>query len=56
MVGEFLGDLVVVLVGCRENGFVSRVILLKGRVEEVTLPVDKVDIIVSEWMVSSVSS
>lgn len=24
--------------------------LIKGKVEEVTLPVDKVDIIISEWM------
>ena len=24
--------------------------ILKGKVEEVTLPVDKVDIIISEWM------
>jgi protein arginine N-methyltransferase 1 len=26
------------------------VTILKGKVEELTLPVDKVDIIVSEWM------
>lgn len=24
--------------------------IIKGKVEEVTLPVDKVDIIISEWM------
>lgn len=38
----------------RENvfnaGLWETVTLIKGRMEEVTLPVDKVDIIVSEWM------
>jgi type I protein arginine methyltransferase len=38
----------------RENvihaGLSSTVTLIKGKMEEVTLPVDKVDIIVSEWM------
>ena len=38
----------------RENvihaGLSSTITLIKGRVEEVTLPVDRVDIIVSEWM------
>lgn len=29
---------------------VAVVTLIKGKVEEVTLPVDKVDIIISEWM------
>lgn len=32
------------------NGFADTITLLRGKVEEVTLPVDKVDIIVSEWM------
>mmetsp|Transcript_27342 Transcript_27342/g.69581 ORF Transcript_27342/g.69581 Transcript_27342/m.69581 type:complete len:344 (-) Transcript_27342:550-1581(-) len=34
----------------RDNGYEGRVTIIKGKVEEVTLPVDKVDIIVSEWM------
>ncbi|KAH8601357.1 putative ribosomal protein arginine N-methytransferase rmt3 [Bisporella sp. PMI_857] len=32
------------------NGFSSTITCLRGKIEEVTLPVDKVDIIVSEWM------
>ncbi len=34
------------------NGFSDRVILIKGRLEEIELPenIDKVDIIISEWM------
>lgn len=32
------------------NGFSDRITLVRGKIEEVTLPVDKVDIIVSEWM------
>jgi protein arginine N-methyltransferase 1 len=32
------------------NGFSDRVTLIKGKVEEVQLPVLKVDIIISEWM------
>ena len=35
----------------RENGFQDRITLIKGKVEEVCLPVQKVDVIVSEWMV-----
>ncbi|PFX29574.1 protein arginine N-methyltransferase 3-like isoform X2 [Stylophora pistillata] len=34
----------------RENGLEHVITLLKGKAEEVTLPVDKVDVIVSEWM------
>jgi protein arginine N-methyltransferase 3 len=34
----------------RENGFKDSITLLKGKMEEVELPVDKVDIIISEWM------
>lgn len=30
--------------------FLAEIVLIKGKVEEVELPVDKVDIIVSEWM------
>ncbi|EEQ98774.1 protein arginine methyltransferase, putative [Perkinsus marinus ATCC 50983] len=32
------------------NGFGDRITYIEGEVEEVQLPVDKVDIIVSEWM------
>lgn len=35
----------------KENGFdETRIKFLKGKVEEVKLPVDKVDVIISEWM------
>lgn len=34
----------------QDNGFTEQVTIIKGKVEEITLPVDKVDIIVSEWM------
>jgi len=34
----------------KDNGFEDRIILLKGKMEEVQLPVDSVDIIISEWM------
>lgn len=33
-----------------ENGFKDKITLIQGKVEEVELPVDKVDIIISEWM------
>ena len=33
-----------------ENGLSERIVLLKGKMEEVTLPVAQVDIIISEWM------
>ena len=26
------------------------IVLIKGKIEEITLPVEKVDIIISEWM------
>lgn len=32
------------------NGLGDKITCLRGKIEEVTLPVDKVDIIVSEWM------
>jgi len=32
------------------NGFSDTITLIKGKMEEITLPVDKVDIIISEWM------
>eukprot|EP00743_Colponemidia_sp_Colp-15_P001208 GILK01001328.1.p1 GENE.GILK01001328.1~~GILK01001328.1.p1 ORF type:complete len:398 (+),score=81.47 GILK01001328.1:175-1194(+) len=34
----------------RDNNFEHVITLVKGKVEEVVLPVDKVDIIISEWM------
>jgi protein arginine N-methyltransferase 1 len=34
----------------RENGFAERITLIQGKVEEVQLPVQEVDVIVSEWM------
>ena len=30
--------------------YISEIVLLKGKIEEISLPVDKVDIIISEWM------
>jgi len=33
-----------------KNGFSDRITLIKGKVEEIELPVDSVDIIISEWM------
>jgi len=34
----------------RENKLEDRIHLLKGRIEDLQLPVDKVDVIISEWM------
>merc|ERR1719432_306406 len=34
----------------RENGLENKVTLVKGRLEETTLPYEKFDVIVSEWM------
>ncbi|KAJ3100149.1 Protein arginine N-methyltransferase 1 [Phlyctochytrium bullatum] len=34
----------------KDNGFEDKIVLIKGKMEEVQLPVDKVDIILSEWM------
>ncbi|XP_050391709.1 protein arginine N-methyltransferase 3 isoform X1 [Patella vulgata] len=34
----------------RENGLHDKITLLKGRLEDVDLPYEKVDIIISEWM------
>jgi type I protein arginine methyltransferase len=43
-----------ILVQAREivkvNGFGDKITLIQGKMEELTLPVDKVDIIISEWM------
>lgn len=34
----------------KRNGLEDKITVLKGKVEEVVLPVEKVDIIISEWM------
>jgi len=34
----------------KDNGFESKITIIKGKVEDVDLPVEKVDIIISEWM------
>ena len=34
----------------KDNGFGDVITLVRGKMEEVKLPVDKVDIIISEWM------
>ena len=34
----------------QDNGLADRITIIKGKVEEIELPVEKVDIIVSEWM------
>uniref|UniRef100_UPI00358E794D uncharacterized protein isoform X2 n=1 Tax=Myxine glutinosa TaxID=7769 RepID=UPI00358E794D len=34
----------------RENGFDDKITVIHGRIEDVDLPVDKVDVIISEWM------
>merc|ERR1711976_840541 len=33
-----------------KNGFADKVTLIRGKIEEIVLPVPKVDIIISEWM------
>lgn len=33
-----------------DNGYSDKITLIRGKVEEVELPVDKVDVIISEWM------
>ena len=33
-----------------QNGLSDRITILKGKMEEIELPVDQVDIIISEWM------
>lgn len=40
----------------RANHLEDTITLIKGRIEEVELPVEKVDIIISEWMVSDCTS
>lgn len=36
---------------CRLNKLENTITLIKGRIEEVDLPLEKVDVIISEWMV-----
>lgn len=33
-----------------ENNLSGKITLIKGKLEEIILPVEKVDIIISEWM------
>jgi protein arginine N-methyltransferase 1 len=33
-----------------DNGYQDRVTIIKGKVEDIKLPVDQVDVIISEWM------
>ena len=33
-----------------DNGLIEKITFIRGKVEEVDLPVDKVDVIISEWM------
>ena len=32
------------------NGLADKITIIRGKIEEVNLPVDKVDVIISEWM------
>ncbi len=34
----------------KNNGLSDKITVLKGKMEEIVLPVEKVDIIISEWM------
>ncbi len=34
----------------KKNGYEDTVVIIQGKMEEVKLPVEKVDIIISEWM------
>lgn len=34
----------------KENGFQDKITVIRGKIEEIELPVPKVDIIISEWM------
>lgn len=38
---------------CRSNQLEDKITLIKGRIEDIKLPVEKVDVIISEWMVST---
>ena len=45
---EFLGLQAKEIVN--RNGLGDRVTIIRGKIEEITIPVEKVDIIISEWM------
>ena len=32
------------------NGLADKVTIIRGKIEEIALPVEKVDVIISEWM------
>lgn len=34
----------------KENGLSDKITVIKGKIEDIVLPVEKVDIIISEWM------
>lgn len=34
----------------RKNGFENKITVIKGKMEEIEMPVNQVDIIISEWM------
>lgn len=40
----------------RSNKLEDKITLIKGRIEDIRLPVEKVDIVISEWMVSTLKS
>ena len=52
--GIFLGSLVIswncLLSNTYYHFFFAVITVLKGKIEEIELPVDRVDIIISEWM------
>jgi len=38
------------MINAKQNGYEKNIVFLRGKMEEVKLPVEKVDIIISEWM------
>ena len=34
----------------QKNGLEDKITIIKGKMEDIVLPVDKVDVIISEWM------
>jgi CYTH domain-containing protein len=40
----------------QKNGFADKITMIRGKIEEIELPVPQVDIIVSEWMGKTVFS
>mmetsp|Transcript_73287 Transcript_73287/g.85140 ORF Transcript_73287/g.85140 Transcript_73287/m.85140 type:complete len:378 (+) Transcript_73287:50-1183(+) len=34
----------------KDNGYEDKITIIRGKVEEISLPVDQVDVIISEWM------